>query len=1044
MKLFRRAPFALVMVVALLVSALAPALAQDSEPNAPDGWNQLFLPVIVDGGAAGGAAAVGSAQWKDLNPDFGPLAPDSVKAGPSKDGKYSYVVLMAGAPAVVYEGGIPGLDATRPAPGQKFDANAAGVRAYTQYLRNQQARALEGVGLGSADAINSYTYALNGFSAILSAEQAVGLAQQAGVVRVMRDTMRYRQTDSSPAFLGLTGPGGIWAKGYTGEGVVVGVIDDGIWPEHPSFADNGAFAPLPGYAGLPCEFGNTAHNPDDAPFTCNNKLIGAREMLETYRALIGFGPDEFDSARDDNGHGTHTASTAAGNANVQAVMYDMPKGVISGVAPRARVIAYKGLGNQGGFTSDLAAAIDQAVADGVHVINYSIGGGAGVPGADELAFLFAADAGVHVATSAGNSGPGAATLGNPGTMPWLTTVGASTQSRFFQGTVVLGNGASYTGASITPGTDGSFPLVDAASAGGDLCSPGSLNPAVVTGKIVLCRRGVVGRAAKSLAVQQAGGVGMIMYENSDTGNLFSDSHWVPSVHVDRTPGLAIKSYIASTSTPTARIDGGQLGKWPYAPSMTDFSSRGPNPVAPDIIKPDITAPGLQILAGWSPFPDPGTLPGELFAAIAGTSMSSPHIAGVLALVKQAHPDWSPAMVKSALMTTAYQDVRDNNRTSPADPFDMGAGHVDPGGKAGKGSIVEPGLAYDAGFLDYLGFLCDAFPSVFGDPASTCADLASLGVPTQAYNLNLPSIGVAEVPGSETVYRTVTSVAKENGVREYTVSVQAPLGYSVSVVPATLRLKRGDKATFAVTITNLSAPVGAWRFGSLTWKDRTGNYEVYSPIAVKGTLFNAPAAVTGSGAAGSASFPVRFGYSGAYTAAPHGLVGATVTSDNVLKDPDQTFDPTDGYSNLHEFNLTGVAQFRIAMPPEATEPEADLDIFVYGPSGALVASSTSGGTEEQVDLVLPPDGKYTVYVHGWSTPGGDSDYDMWTWAVPLVSGGSLSVVSAPTAATIGTVGTIGISWSGLTTGDLSDWYLGAVSHTGASGLMGLTLVEVDNR
>ena len=190
-----------------------------------------------------------------------------------------------------------------------------------------------------------------------------------------------------------------------------------------------------------CEFGNTAHNPADAPFSCNNKLIGARQMLDTYRALIGAAPDEFDSARDDDGHGTHTASTAAGNADVAASMYGIPRGAVSGIAPRAHVIAYKGLGNLGGFTSDLAAAIDQAVVDGVDVINYSIGGGAGTPGADEIAFLFADDAGVYVATSAGNSGPGAATLGNPGTMPWMTTVGASTQKRFFQGTVVLGDGS---------------------------------------------------------------------------------------------------------------------------------------------------------------------------------------------------------------------------------------------------------------------------------------------------------------------------------------------------------------------------------------------------------------------------------------------------------------------------------------------------------------------------------------------------------------------------------------------------------------------------
>jgi hypothetical protein len=329
---------------------------------------------------------------------------------------------------------------------------------------------------------------------------------------------------------------------------------------------------------------------------------------------------------------------------------------------------------------------------------------------------------------------------------------------------------------------------------------------------------------------------------------------VPSVHVDQTPGLAIKAYIASNpATATAKIVADQTSIWPFAPSMTDFSSRGPNPVAPDIIKPDVTAPGIQILAGNSPFPDPdSTPPGELFQAIAGTSMSSPHVAGVFALLKQAHPEWSPAIAKSALMTTAYQDVRDNDRVNPADPLDMGAGHINPGGKWNKGSVTEPGLAYDAGLFDYLGFLCDASPEVFANPASTCGSLESIGIPTKAYNLNYPSIGIAELVGSQTVMRTVTSVAKENGWHTYNVSAEAPPGYSVAVAPSTIQLKAGQTATYSLTITNVSAPVGEWRFGSLTWRENTGNYRARSPIAVKAALFSAPAEVSGSGVARPAS------------------------------------------------------------------------------------------------------------------------------------------------------------------------------------------------
>jgi subtilisin family serine protease len=932
----------------------------------------------------------------------------------------SYIVVMKADPLVATEGR------------SALDTHAARARAGRLLASHRQV--LQTIG-SSATIVNDYTVALNGFSALLSPEEAAALSARKSVLLVMPDELRQVQTDSSPTFLGLTAPGGAWNLGVKGKGVVVGVIDTGIWPEHPSFADDGSFLPPP-VGPLPCEFGNTAHNPNDAPFTCNNKLIGARQMLATYRLLIGADPDEFDSARDDDGHGTHTASTAAGNAGVHASIYGQPKGTISGIAPLAHVVAYKGLGNLGGFTSDLAAAIDQAVADGVDVINYSIGGGAGLTGGDEIAFLFAADAGVFVATSAGNSGPGPGTIGGPASAPWLTSVGANTQSRFFEGTVSLGNGAAYTGASITPSV-GSAPLVDAANAGGDICALGTLDPTQVSGSIVLCRRGTVARVEKSEAVFAAGGVGMIMYENTDVGNLFSDTHWVPSVHVDNTPGLAIKAYIASDPAPTASITSGAVTTWPFAPSMTDFSSRGPDPVAEDIIKPDITAPGIQILAGNSPFPDPGSVPGELFMAIAGTSMSSPHIAGVFALLKQANPTWSAAMAKSAIMTTADTDVVDNDRSSQATPFGMGSGLVDPGSPRRSGSAFKPGLVYDAGFLEYLGFLCDAAPEVFANPTATCGTLAGLGIPTEAINLNYPSIGVSQLAGSETVTRTVTSVAP--GRRTYRVSVDAPDGYDVTVSPSVFTISRGQTVTYTVTIDNDTAPIDEWRFGSLTW--RSGPFSVNSPIAAQASLFDAPGEVTGTGESSSASFDVSFGYTGDYAAAAHGLEPATLTVDNVPQDPDQNFDPTDGFSDAHTFNLSGVAHFRISIPPEATEADADLDVYVVDPNGDLVASSTLGGTDEQVDIGSPMDGAWTVYVHGWATPGGDSDYTMYSWAISATPGGNMTIDSAPTSATLGVTGAINVSWTGATAGE---WHLGAVSHNQGSTVIGLTLIEVDNR
>jgi hypothetical protein len=247
----------------------------------------------------------------------------------------------------------------------------------------------------------------------------------------------------------------------------------------------------------------------------------------------------------------------------------------------------------------------------------------------------------------------------------------------------------------------------------------------------------------------------------------------------------------------------------------------------------------------------------------------------------------------------------------------------------------------------------------------------------------------------------------------------------------------------VTITNESTPIGEWRFGSLTWSDKTGHYDVYSPIAVRASLFDAPDEISGSGESGSASFDVSFGYTGSYAVAAHGLEPAVVTSDNVVQDPDQAFDPNDGFSNLHQINITGAALLRIAMPPESVaDPAAiDLDIFVYDPNGTQVATSTSGGTDELVDIELPMDGTWSVYVHGWQTAGPSVDYDMYSWIISATPGGNMTIDSAPASATLGLIDTIDLSWTGATAGV---WHLGAVSHTGDVGLMGLTWVEVDNR
>lgn len=972
-------------------------------------------------------------------PDSAPSTSNTV----AKSSTGSYIVLMQADPLVRSV--------------KQQDLNKAPAKSKRKAMKASHDKVLKGAGVSATRVTTEFANTLNGFAVRTDLKSAQKLAKQAGVAAVIPDEMRQAQSIASDvakakkdptavnalnSFLGLTDKKGAYKSGVDGEGVLVGVIDTGIWPEQPMLADDGTFPAKPVFdesQRSACDFGNTEWNKNDAPFTCNNKLVGARLFLDSYKANTGLEPEEFDSARDNEGHGTHTATTAAGDANVQSSIFGVRKDVVSGIAPRAQVIAYKALGDLGGYTSDLTAAIDQAVADGVDVINYSIGGGAQVVSADTLSFLFAADAGVFAAVSAGNDGPGEQTIGGPSNVPWVTSVGATTLPRNYAGSIRLANGKVYQGTSITKGT-AVAPVIDGAKAGlagkanPGLCIEGSLDPAKAKGKIVLCERGANGRIAKSGEVKRAGGVGMVLYNAVDSDTMFSDNFFVPTVMMDNTPGEEIVAWANSQKAPTAQIRNDGINTlWHYSPTVTYFSSRGENVPNGDTIKPDIAAPGAQIMAGNTPFPSGGSQPsGELWQAIAGTSMSSPVVAGSYALLKQAHPEWSPAAAKSAMMTTAYTAVRNSDRVSAATPFDTGSGMAKLGEPSKKGSAFQPGLVYDAGFNDYLGYLCAEGREAFGNPDATCASLAGAGIQTEAANLNYASIGMESVPGTKTITRTVTNVsAKKVSVEAI---VKAPAGYSIKVSPSSLQVAPGDSATFTVTATNNSAPVDEWKFGSLTWKG-TG-YEVRSPIAVKGAVISAPETVTGSGTSGSANISVALGQNGTYTATPHGLVAVTHNAGSVPQDPNQTYgDDATGVKSI-PFTLTDVdhARWKLTIPGES-----DLDLYLRGPDGKVVAASTNGGTDEQIDLDRPANGVYTMDVHGWQAIPNPTPFDLLSWLVPSATGGSLSVTSgSPTNGTSGMSVDVGLAWSGLTAGES---YLGTVSHAIDGTKVASTAVEV---
>jgi hypothetical protein len=992
----------------------------------------------------------------------GAADPAAAKEAARKD---VYLVRLADEAAISYTGGITGYARTAPTAGRKFDSTTAAAQRYVARLTARHDALLTRVGAVDQK-VYSYVYAVNGFSAVLTGRQVARLRALREVVSVERDVERHEVTENSPRFLGLTAPGGLWSKTELpgaegpGEDVIIGVVDTGIWPEHPSFSDQSDLGDRPGEAGKRlrvydappaywhgiCQVGDH-WDPND----CNNKLIGARYFFAGF-TKHGLLKQEYRSARDHDGHGTHTSSTAGGNAGVSASIFGVPRGTVSGMAPRARIAAYKACWNdQGCFTSDLSSAIDHAVADGVDVINYSIGGGPALLTLDSIAFLNAtnppgAARGVFASVSAGNNGPGPSTVGGPAVVPWVTAVGASTQDRAFTNTVTLGSGATFTGVSITRGL-GSRPLVDAADAGGELCIEGELDPAKVSGAIVLCKRGLNARIEKSHAVLLAGGVGMILYNATSTQDRVTDNHWVPSSHVSLSAGTAIKTYIAAPGPSTASLTQGTATP-AQGSVMADFSSRGPNAVAADIIKPDVTAPGVNILAGNSPTPFLGP-PNQLFQSISGTSMSAPHVAGVGALLVQLHRTWTPDQIKSALMTSARQDAFKEDGTTPADPFDFGAGHIAPN------DADTPGLTFDPSRADFLGFLCGMGQL---DPSGATCSNPAVGVDDPS-DLNIASIGIAELAGEQTVTRTVKSV--DSSPRTWTATADGLPGILVTV-PAPFTIAAGGTHTWTAHFQRTTAPLDEWVFGAIRLEDGSGGV-VRLPVAVRPVAIAAPGTVSATSDAATAelTWEVKVGYTGTLSADGYGLAPDVVTGGQfVAQDPDQdiatgTF--TSGVK-FYDFTLAANTRYWAGGTREATtEPGSDLDVYLFfetadGEPGFsiddLIAAAADGDSEEIVEQVMPAAGNYRLLVHGWGTPGGaGSDFSRHDWRVDQAAADSGTLVATagggdPLAVTTGDEVEITADASGMTV--VGQQYRGLVGYSDGTSTIGATVVVIDRQ
>ncbi|HET9851034.1 MAG TPA: S8 family serine peptidase [Candidatus Limnocylindrales bacterium] len=985
-----------------------------------------------------------------------------VLAAPAKTGLY--IVQLAGAPIASYSGDIKGLKATKPAPGKKVDTRSAAAKAYRSHLRAERLDALRSADLVGRSTVYTYDVAFNGFAMRLTKAEADRMEKADGVVRVWKDRIYHADTFTTPTFLGLDGNDGVWSQQFggaehAGEGMIIGVLDTGFWPESPSFAP--LPEPRPDAAAIAAKWHGTCDEGDDPDpannVSCNNKVIGAR----WYDAggLSSSVPDEFLSPRDRNLHGSHTASTAGGN-QAHAVVHNFDVGTVSGMAPAARLAIYK-IGWQqpdataSGSSVDIAAAIDDAVADGVDVINMSFSGSRTfVVDPVELGYLFAAAGGVFTAVSAGNTAGASQVAHNS---PWLTTVAASTHDRTYTRSMTLGDETEFTG----PGTGEAVPesplvrSVDVGMVGADpedvrLClSDGDpdtagvqpvLDPAKVAGKIVQCDRGVNARTDKSLAVKNAGGVGMIL-TNTAPNSLNADFHLVPTIHLSEVDRTAILAYIASAGDAATASLSAATQEQIRAPGMAAFSSSGPALAGGgDILKPDITAPGVDVVAAVSPVGDNGTL----YDAASGTSMSSPHIAGIATLLRAAHPTWSPMAIKSALQTSASQvdnegkPILNGAGNGAATPLDFGAGHVTPP------DAFNPGLVYDSGLADWVQYGCGIGQIQLVFAPSVCTSFGSI----DASNLNLATIAIGDLAGSQTVTRTVTNVSTDDaGI--YDVSVQAPAGTQVEVTPSRLIVPPGQSKSFSVKITRTTAALNAYTFGSITWVEKKGKtsphaHSVRSNIAVRPVALAAPGEIDVSGTSGTRAVTVTPGYTGQLNAIPHGLVADAKTTHSLTG-------TNTNFSTAAPAAGPAVAKITVTVPAGSRlarfatfhadySGATDLDLFVYTAGTTTLRGSSAGATAEE-SVTLTAAGTYDIYVVLFAQPGGATGpFDVFHHAFVVPAAASnLTATPSPQSVTTAVPATVNVNWSGLTAGTR---YLGQIQFTDGGGTtIGNTIVDV---
>ena len=991
-------------------------------------------------------------------------APDALAAPPAgakASQRTTWLVWFEEAPLASFRGiersgagRLAGLKATSPEVTgvRRLDVNSTASRAYRAALTDLRTERLrEGTRrIGRAlEPVFTYENTANGVALELTQDEARALASVPGVVKVEPDFVRWPVTDAGPQWIRADA---IWSAptasgGNRGEGIVVGIIDTGINSKHPAFDDSGTGFSITNPRAV--KYGKCIEASPPATLRCNNKLIGV------YDFTTGADDDETNDGNDVAGHGTHVSATAAGvplRRNFSDGIHDL-----SGVAPRANLMSYKACEEEAGCKGSwLLAAINQAVADGVDVINYSLGGSAYDPwadatsGSDMLNMLAAREAGVVVVAAVGNDGPDPGTANAPGTAPWVISVAAVSHDRGEVNTLTLSGGDTappgggvVKGASATMMSSGTRPIVYAGNHGSALCAAGNdvdaLPPSTSTmppswsantfnGQIVVCDRGTYARVVKGLNVKNAGGGGMVLVNQPAEGEgVVPDAHQLAATHLGYANGAALKQWLSSGSGHQASIGASSLGRLPaYGDILADFSGRGP--VEGNWLKPNLAAPGVNILAAAS-----GST--NSFAYMSGTSMATPHVTGAVALLRKAHPGWGPAEVESALQTTARPSVRLPDAATPAGVLDQGAGTIDLA-KATKAALMFPVTTNQfcragrtANIVFPMGHYCR---NQSGDPIAQA-------------NLNLPALVNASCFDASTFRSQCTfarSVKDMVGGGTWRVDATGVPGITANVSEFTLAANASQDITFTFAPAQGQYAYNEWVQGYVLLKDVAGvKPEVSIPVAIKVSPGTVPEVIGIGGEAdiGAPLPPPMIGIQdgGWHTVSLEDLVALpdlrlagtdlvrpVIAAPSVPQDSTSD-DPFDGLiENKTVFWLTAPAAGEYRLRADAFSSTAtDVDLFTGTPGASSspneddeLCRSVSPTDEESCDTTVTATTgqRFWVVVQNWDASAAGTDaINLSTALVPLAPGNGTLFAAGPGSTAAGEPFDLRLAWDDAT-------------------------------